>query len=95
MEGTPRNLPFSMAALVMGGLSIPLAFARHLVSLALVLAVLALVLTAWGRWRVRRAPQRFDPASTRRARWAGRLALVGLLVSATIWALWAAQVLPF
>jgi hypothetical protein len=95
MDGTPRNLPFSMAALVMGALSIPLAFARHLVSLALVLAVLALVLSAWGRWRVRRAPRRFGPASVRRARWAGRLALAGLAASATIWALWAGQVLLF
>lgn len=94
MEGTPRNLPFSMAALVMGGLSIPLAFARHLVSLALVMALLALVLAGVGRRKARRSPQKFTSASVQRASRAWRLALVGAAVAVLMWALWAGQVLP-
>ncbi len=95
MPGTPRNLPFSMAALVIGGLSIPMAFARHLVSLALVMALVALLLATAGRRKARRSPQLFTAASVHRASQARRLALIGTAASALMWALWAGQVLPW
>ena len=95
MTTAPRNIRFSLTALVMGGLSIPLAFARHLVSLALVLSVLSLVLWAVGKWQVSRSDAPPSESSVRRATIGSRLAAVGLLCSVVIWVLYANRILPF
>lgn len=78
--------PFRTTALVMGLLSVPLAFARHLVSLALVLAVLSLLLNGAGGL-IRRGS---GSLATRLAAWS---ALLGLVASLVMWGLWASGVL--
>lgn len=88
-----RNLPFALVTLIFGVLSVPLAFAVHLVSLAVVLAVLALALGGWGRWRLSLDPQGYTSSSLRRSRLGFRLGAVGLLCSVAMWILWATNVL--
>lgn len=89
-----RSLPGSVPALVFGGLSIPLVFMGHLVSLAMVLALLALLLAMFGRWSYGRWPGRYTPSSIVRCKWAMRLATLGTLLSLGMWALWSTGVLP-
>ncbi len=86
-----KALPFSIVTLVLGVLSIPLAFARHLVSLSLVLALLALCLTAIGRLMARK--RSYSETSLRRAKIGLRCAVVGAVCSVTMWCLWACNVL--
>ena len=90
-----RNLPLGLVTLVFGALSVPLAFARHLVSLALVLAVLAVLFGVVGRLLVHRRPGVYGSGSIQRGRWATWLAVLGLVLSVVIWILWARDVLPF
>ena len=78
--------PFRITSLVMGLLSVPLAFARHLVSLALVLAVLSLLLNGTGAL-LRRG------SGSRTTRLAGWSAVLGLVSSLVMWGLWASGVL--
>ncbi len=81
--------PFASDTLVLGLLSVPLAFARHLVSLALVMAVVAIALYGWGRWRTR--GRSVAPASSKRARTGFLAALAGLVCSIVMWVLWASN----
>ena len=93
MKQEEQNLPFSLAALVFGALSIPLAFARHLVSLALVLGILALVLGYWGKYRNGRHLLRYTPKSAKRAGLAFKLGMIGSLSAMVMWFLWASNAL--
>ena len=93
MKQEEKNLPLSMVTLIFGGGSIALAFARHLVSLSLVLAILALVFGAWGERKQARHLLRYTSVSVRRARIGFKLALVGALFSLVMWVLWASNVL--
>jgi hypothetical protein len=88
-----RNLPLSMVTFVFGVLSIPMAFARHLVSLALVLAVLAVVMGWWGRRRMIGLGLQFTAQSMQRSAWGFKAGLVGLAASVVMWALWRSNVL--
>ena len=90
-DGTAlRDLPLSVMTLIFGVLSVPLAFARHLVSLATVMAMLAIAFHLWGRWKARK--KAYVPASLKRSRigwWAG---LAGFACSIVMWVLWATNV---
>lgn len=93
MKQVEQNLPLSLVALIFGGLSIPLAFARHLVSLALVLAVLAVIFGYWGHQRNGKHVLKYTAKSVKRARIGLKLGLVGTLCSVIMWVLWASNVL--
>lgn len=84
-----RRLPFSTVSLVFGILSVPLAFAGHLVSLALLLGLLAMLLGLLGLRIQASRPGRYAPAGEKRARWAWRLGLAGTLSGMIMWLLWA------
>lgn len=88
-----KPLPLSTVTLIFGVLSVLLAFARHLVSLALVLAILAVVFGWWGRHRVVGLGLQFTPDSIRRSQWGFRAGLIGLAASAVMWVLWRTNVL--
>lgn len=83
-----RTLPGSTAALVLGVLSIPLSFAGHLVTLAAVMAFVALVTALLVRTRAGRSPESYTEASVRRAGWGMRAAAVGLCCAGLLWWLW-------
>ncbi len=89
MKQEEKNLPLSTVALIFGGLSIPLAFARHLVSLALVLGVLAIAFGYWGSGRSARHLLRYTASSSSRAKWGFKLGLIGTACALVIWVLWA------
>lgn len=93
MKQEERNLPFSTVALVFGAASIPLAFARHLCSLALVLGVYAMVLGFAGQRRATRHLLRYTAKSVQRAVRGARLGLIGTVCALVMWALWATNVL--
>lgn len=93
MKLTEKNLPLSMVGQVFGVLSIPLAFAGHLVSLALVLGVLALAFGSWGRWKSGKHLLRYTAVSTKRAERGVRFGLIGTGCSLVMWVLWATNVL--
>ena len=88
-----KQLPLSTVTFVFGTLSVPLAFARHLVSLALVLAVLAVVMGWWGRRRMIGLGLQFTASSMKRSSWGFKAGLVGLGASVLMWALWRSNVL--
>ncbi len=83
---TDRKLPLATATLVLGVLSIPLAFMRQLCVPALIMAVLAIVLHALGRALQRRGS--YSMASLRRSLWGMRLALAGGACALAMWLLW-------
>ena len=89
MKQEERNLPLSTVAMIFGGLSIPLAFTRHLCSLALVLAVYAVVFGLWGQRRSAKHLLRYTAKSIGRAKLGLRLGLVGGLSALVMWVLWA------
>ena len=91
MKQEERNLPLSMIALVFGGLSIPLAFARHLCSLAVVLGVYAILFGLWGQRRCAKHLLRYTEASIKRSRWGLRLGVVGTVCALFMWLLWASN----
>ncbi len=93
MKESEKPLPLSTVALVFGGLSIPLAFAGHLCSLALVLGLYGLAFGLWGRWKARKHLIRYTARSVKRAQLAWRMSLAGIICSAVMWALWASNVL--
>ncbi|MEZ4755449.1 MAG: hypothetical protein R2817_01335 [Flavobacteriales bacterium] len=87
----PRDLPLSMVTLIFGALSVPLALLRHLVSLAVVLAALALVFRVWG---IRSTSlTNYSPASLKRSRQGGRAAVIGGVLAMIMWVLWRTNVL--
>ena len=92
MEERGRNLPLSTVSLVFGALSIPLAFAAHLVSLALVLGLLAMAFGAWGRKRSGTGAT-FTLKSTERAQRGLRLGAIGTGCALLMWVLWATNTL--
>lgn len=89
MKQEERNLPLSTVALVFGGLSIPLAFARHLCSLALVLGVYAMLFGFWGQRRAAKHLLRYTTKSVKRARLGMRLAMIGTICAIVMCVLWA------
>lgn len=89
MKQEEKNLPLSTVALIFGGLSIPLAFARHLCSLAVVLGIYAMLFGFWGQRRAAKHLLRYTAKSVKRAKWGTRLAVVGTLCAIVIWILWA------
>ena len=91
MKQEERNLPLSTAALVLGALSIPLAFARHLCSLAVVLGVYAMLMGFWGQGRGAKHLLRYTPRSVQRARWGARMAVAGTLFGLLMWLLYASN----
>ncbi|MBX2972618.1 MAG: hypothetical protein KF797_05910 [Flavobacteriales bacterium] len=82
-----------MVALTFGALSIPLAFAVHLVSLALVLGILAVAFGLWGDRRQAGHLLRYTPQSIRRAKLGLRLGAIGTACALVMWVLWATNVL--
>lgn len=88
-----KSLPLSTVTFVFGILSVPLAFARHLVSLALVLAVLAVLMGWWGRHRMVGLGLQYTARSMRRSTWGFKAGLVGLVASLVMWVLWRSNVL--
>ncbi len=92
MEEQELNLPLSTVAMVFGALSIPLAFAVHLVSLALVLGVLAVVIGLWGRMQVKRS-SKYTTSSVQRGQRGLRLGTIGIGCALIMWVLWATNTL--
>lgn len=93
MEQKESDLPLSMVTLIFGGLSIPLAFVAHLVSLAFVLGVLALVFGVWGTRKQSRHLLRYTPKSIGRGRLGTKLGGIGTVCAMVLWILWANNVL--
>ena len=93
MKQEEKNLPLSWVALLFGGLSIPLAFARHLVSLAVVLGILALLFGLWGRQKNARHLLRYTADSAKRGNLGFKLASVGTACALVMWVLWATNTL--
>lgn len=91
MKQEEKNLPLSTVALVFGTLSIPLAFARHLCSLAVVLGVYAMLFGFWGQRRAAKHLLRYTAKSVKRALWGARLAIIGTLFAIVMWVLWASN----
>ena len=90
-HGVSKPLPLSLVSLIFGLGSIPLAFARHLVSLAAVMAVVAIAFHFWGRWRSRNTG--FSVKSLTRSRIGLFAASAGLAASVVMWILWATNAL--
>jgi hypothetical protein len=93
MKQEEHNLPLSTVAMVFGALSIPLAFAVHLVSLALVLGLLALGFGLWGDRTQARHLLRYTPTSVNRARKGWKMGAIGTGCSLLMWMLWASNAL--
>ena len=87
----PMSMPFSWTTLIFGAASIPLAFARQLCVPALIVGLLAIAFHLWGR-SVRKGVER-TPASVRRSKNGFKLAVVGSVLSALMWGLWATNIL--
>jgi len=90
-ERPGRDLPLSMVTFLFGLASVPLAVMRHLVSLSVVLALLALAFRWWGRRRALR--EDYAPASVQRSERGGRAAVVGAVLAVVMWVLWRTNVL--
>lgn len=93
MMPAERPLPLSMVTLVFGALSVPLAFAGHLCSLAVVLGVYAIAFGWWGQRRAAKHVLRYTAASVKRARIGFRCGMVGTACALLMWALWASNLL--
>ncbi len=93
MKQEEVHLPFSTVVLVFGAMSIPLAFAAHLCSLAVVLSVYAIGFGLWCQRRARRHLLRYTAKSTSRARLGMRLGMIGGACGTLMWVLWASNVL--
>jgi hypothetical protein len=87
----PERLPWAMETLVLGLLSIPLAFARQLCVPALLMAVLAMGLHLLGRRKQRK--RSCSPRDVKRSLLGFRLALAGAALSLAMWLLWSTGVL--
>ena len=93
MNQDEKNLPLSTVAMVFGALSIPLAFAGHLCSLAVVLGTLATAFGGWGAQHAKRHLLRYTVKSARRARLGLRLGIIGTVCAVIMWVLWATNTL--
>lgn len=90
-----RSLPLHMVTLVLGTLSVPTAFAGHLVSLAVAMAAVALACRIVG-WALVRAKgsDAFAARGLKLSRIGGWAALVGLAAALLMWWAFAAGRLP-
>ncbi len=88
-----RPIPLNIVTLIFGVLSIPLAFLRHLCSLAVVLSFLAIAFALWGKWYSGKRPDRFSTTSLKRMRIGGYAGTIGLLAGIVMWILWATNYL--
>lgn len=86
-----RDLPLSMVTFLFGMASIPLSVLRHLVSLAVVLAVLAMAFHWWGRRKA--GKESYTAASLKRSTIGGKAAMVGGALAVVLWVLWRTNVL--
>lgn len=93
MNQEEKYLPLSTVSLVFGVLSIPLAFAGHLCSLAVVLGALAIAFGGWGTHRAKRHLLRYTVKSAGRARQGLRLGIIGTVCAVIMWVLWATNTL--
>lgn len=93
MKQEERNLPLSMVCFIFGVLSIPLAFAGHLVSLAVILGVLAASFGFWGKRKADKHILRYTAVSVKRAQRGFRFGLIGTACAIVMWVLWATNVL--
>ncbi len=93
MKQDEKDLPLSMVGMIFGVLSIPLAFAGHLVSLAVVVGVLAISFGFWGTRKAERHLLRYTATSVKRARRGFRLGLIGTGCALVMWVLWASNLL--
>lgn len=88
-----RPLPLATVTLIFGVLSIPLAFMRHLCSLAVVVGLLAMCFALWGSWWAKRHAGRYTAVSQRYIRIGGILAIAGTASGIVMWILYAGNVL--
>ncbi|MBL8003391.1 MAG: hypothetical protein JNL05_15665 [Flavobacteriales bacterium] len=88
-ELEPKRLPLSTVTLVFGMLSVPLAFARHLCTLAFVLGVLAVAFALWGRGRQGHPLRRYTAVSLKRSHLGLRAGVVGTACAVVMWVLYA------
>ena len=88
-----RPIPLNIVTFIFGTLSIPLAFLRHLCSLAVVIGFLAIAFALWGNWYSRKYPDRFSMKSLKRMRIGGYAGAIGLLAGIVMWILWASNFL--
>ncbi|HMC96872.1 MAG TPA: hypothetical protein VKG92_04425 [Flavobacteriales bacterium] len=93
MKLDEKDLPLSRVGLIFGVLSIPLAFAGHLVSLAVVVGVLAIGFGSWGKWKAEKHLLRYTAVSVARAKRGFRFGLIGTACALVMWVLWASNVL--
>ncbi|MEO8069555.1 MAG: hypothetical protein ABI599_17795 [Flavobacteriales bacterium] len=77
--------------MIFGILSVPLAFARHLVSLALVLALLTILLALFGKWLA--GKRAYGALGLKRSRIGLLCGMVGAACSVLMWWLWASNIL--
>lgn len=89
-----KQLTGSWAALLLGIASIPLAFLGPLVVPALLMALAALLMGAWGKGRYQRDPVILSKRGFMRVVWAFRAGIAGTIASLTMWLLYAYGVLP-
>ena len=83
-----------MASLVLGLLSLPMAFLVHLVSLGVVIAFCAQATGLVGMALPRRDAGRYTIASASRVKWGIRTGILGLALGGAVWYMWVAGVLP-
>lgn len=88
-----RPIPLNIVTLIFGMLSIPLAFLRHLCSLAVVLGLLAITFGLWGSWYSRKYPSKYNSKSLKRMRSGGYAGAIGLCAGIVMWILWATNFL--
>ena len=93
MKLTEKNLPLSMVSQVFGILCVPLAFAGHMVSLALVLGLLSIAFGSWGKRKAEKHLLRYTSVSIKRAKRGVLFGLSGTACSLVMWVLWATNVL--
>lgn len=85
----PKRLPLSTVTLVFGVLSVPLAFARHLCTLAFVLGLLAVAFALWGKGRQGHPMRRYTEVSLKRSGMGLRAGIVGTACAVLMWVLYA------
>ena len=88
-----KPIPLNIVTFIFGTLSVPLAFLRHLCSLAVVLGLLAIAFALWGKWYAGKHPSKFSLKSLKRMRIGGYAGSIGLLAGIVMWMLWATNYL--
>ncbi|MDQ3100732.1 MAG: hypothetical protein M3R08_05050 [Bacteroidota bacterium] len=93
MEAKSERFPLSTLTFIFGTISIPLAFLRHLCSLAVVVGMLAITFSLWGHWYARRHPDQYSIKSRKYMRFGGYAASVGTAAAIVMWVLYARNIL--